>query len=248
MLYRKTAKYPRRRNTPQGAWHETTYGPYVPTSSDYNIRLLRNAVLWAKLCRDSQEYRRLFHPRGYLLNRLVTCFHRCSALRCSSSRDADETTTQSHTIAPHTFSLQARSTSRANGCNCCVTSQLIVKFNDTPSLSPSRRTGRRWVSPRNPCNASIHSWNMKRAMSTECGSFNVVTDLPRLRLEEHIALHVRDVVTVGAEYSRQGDVTQLSQLPCEPRRRAFNEESYASEASKLLSLPDVKGYGCNAES
>lgn len=37
-------------------------------------------------------------------------------------------------------------------------------------------------------------------------------NLPALRLEEHVTLHVRDVVAVVAEYSCQGDVTQLNQL------------------------------------
>lgn len=41
-----------------------------------------------------------------------------------------------------------------------------------------------------------------------------VVNLPGLRLEEDISLHVRDVVAVVAEYSRQGDVAHPIQLLC----------------------------------
>lgn len=48
-------------------------------------------------------------------------------------------------------------------------------------------------------------------------------DLPRMRLEEYIALHVRDVVTVVAKYPCQRNVTQLSQLFC--NREIVGKES-----------------------
>lgn len=78
-----------------------------------------------------------------------------------------------------------------------------------------------WVSPRSLCSVSIHFWNIKDAILNN--RYNIIgissifqilpqkqPNLPDLRLEEHIALHVSNIVTIIAEYSRQGNIMQLS--------------------------------------
>lgn len=115
---------------------------------------------------------------------------------------------------------------RANGCNCCVTSQLIRDFNDTLLPFLPKQIDPRWVSPRNLCSVSTRFWNIKDAiLKTKSIRHNIIgissiliiqiapqkqLNLPRLRLEEYIALHMSNIVTIIAEYSRQRDIMQLS--------------------------------------